>query len=154
MRSLLRVLATVTGVVLGSLIGGTLLFWGVLGAVDALSPFGEEDNALGGLILIGGLTFLVGAAVGAAAGAIVTRRVLRQNGSAQRALIGAVIGLLVGGSAGSCLWCLHVDLGPGWAFTTCAIVATPAFLGVVVGSGWKAKPADRGTKEGVPPASD
>ena len=149
MRSLLRVLATVTGAVLGSLIGGTLLFWGVLGVIDAFSPFGEEDRALGWLISIGGLSFLVGAA----AGAIVTRRVLRQNGSAWRALIGAVIGLLVGGSAGSCLWCLHVDLGPGWAFTTCAIAATPAFLGVVADSGWKAKPASLGRRERVPPAS-
>ena len=111
----LRVLARIAGSVAGLLAGGTVLFYVVLGALALFTGPWEEECAIAGPIFIGALAFLVGAAPGAAVGAIITQRLIKQRSSFWMALLGASIGTLV------------------------PIIGT--VIGAVLGSGWKAKPA-------------
>ena len=115
MRTILRVLARIGGSVIGLLAGGVVLLYGVLGSLSLLTGPWEEDNALGGLIFIGGLAFLVGTVPGAAVGATITQRLMKQRSSFSRALLGALVGTVLPGIG--------------------------TVLGAVISSGWKAKAA-------------
>ena len=115
MKRTLRILARIAGSVVGLFAGGVLLFYGVLGFLDFFFGLSSGNNAICGVIIIGGMAFLLGTVPGAAIGATVTQRLMKQRSSFWRTLLGAVVGTVLPGIG--------------------------TVLGAVIGSGWKAKPA-------------
>lgn len=118
----------IVGSVLGLLVGGVLLAWLLLALYGPSSNGDPYDmGAWGDFIIFGGLGLLIGGAIGAAVGATVVQKLLRQRSSFWKALLGAAIGLLVGG------------------FFVVTVYGAPVALvliiaGAVIGSGWKGKP--------------
>jgi hypothetical protein len=141
MRRTLRILARIAGSVIFSLGGGVLGFLGAW-AVVVRTANGDEDVGLMGVILLGPPSFFLGATVGAATGATVVQRLLREKISFWRALLGAVFGLLAGVFVIYCLWRLDVDMAAEW--WEVAIAGTTALMaaGAGIGSGWKGKPVN------------
>jgi len=145
MRRFLCVLVRIAGSVVGLLVSGVLGYVGAAFIVAGMAN-GNEDAGLAYSILLCPPVFLLGATIGAAAGATITQKVLRQCTSFWKALLGTVAGLVVGGlPTALCLWALY-DHGI-WhdglsAFLAAVAVAcASAAAGAVIGSGWKAKPA-------------
>jgi hypothetical protein len=130
--------STVGQRIAGSVVG--LLVCGVpLGAL-LVGLYGQswgEDWAWGAFIFYGGLGFLIGGTIGAAGGATVAQKRLRWRSSFWRALLGAVVGLLIG-----LPFVLTVYGIP--------IVPIPIVAGAVIGSVWGAKPADAPSSEAEP----
>jgi len=118
------VIQRIAGSVVGLLAGGVAL-GGLL--VRLFGQSWGEDWALGAFIFYGGLGLLIGGTMGVAAGATVLQKVLRMRSSFWRALLGAVIGLLVG---------VPFVL----TFYGAPIVFVTIVAGAVIGSGWNAKP--------------
>jgi hypothetical protein len=158
MRRTIRNLSLIAGSFIFSLGGGVLGYLGAWAAA-AGGAQGNEDAGLVYFILLCPPSFLVGGTMGAAAGTTIMQKALRQRSSFWRALLGATVGLLIGVlPTALCLWALFavgVWLDGWWPFfLAIAIVCATIVAGAVIGSGWKAKPANPGTKEGVPPALD
>jgi len=110
-----KVLLRIVGSVVGLLAGGVVL--GVLFVIILSRNYeGDPDEGMWYTAEVFTLGFLVGAVVGAAAGATITEKAMRQRGSFWRALLGALLGSVV------------------------PLIGTVA--GAVIGSGWKAKPAN------------
>jgi hypothetical protein len=144
------VLLRIAGSVVGLLAGGV-----VLGGLAALAAFllvllllrfdsdsGDSPGFEGVLaLLVVGLGCLVGGTMGAAEGATITQKLLRQKSSFRRASFGTFVGLLVGLPS--------LALGPFAVF----IIPTSIVAGAVIGSGWKAKPADAAGSEPEPGSS-
>ena len=88
------VLLRIAGSVVGLLAGGVLLYLGacavVAGTIDT-----DNDAAFIAFVIYGSTGFLVGVIIGAAAGATVTQKVLKQRTSFWRALLGALVGSVV-----------------------------------------------------------
>jgi hypothetical protein len=141
-KRILRFLAQVIGSILFSLSGGYLLFlvaWKVV--MITTNDNGPEHAALIGVITLGGLGFILGATVGAAAGATIVSRISRRRGSFWKALLGSVAGLLAGGCVVWGMWALEMSMrAECWMIAIASISALMA-VGAVLGSGWRAKPA-------------
>jgi hypothetical protein len=91
---------------------------------------------------------LVGAIMGAAGGATIIQKVLRQKSSLWKALLGSFVGLLVGWllSLPVC-FVLYYLIGSHLEGTVEFVavglsVCIPMVAGAVIGSGWKAKPVE------------
>jgi hypothetical protein len=121
------VLWRIAGSVVGLLVGG-LALGALFIALFYRHDSGDEYDLLE-FIFFGGLGLLVGATLGAATGATVAQKLLRQRSSFRKTLLGAVVGLPI---AVLCAW-----TGFGILFLPIPIVA-----GAVIGSGWKAKAAN------------
>jgi hypothetical protein len=126
-------------------------------AVVTQACVGLGDVGMGVFIMFGPLGLLVAAIIGAATGATVTQMALGQGSSFWKALLGAVVGFLTGGLLVTLCVLVLYYVGPwddGWwpIIVASAAVCAPISTGAVIGSGWKAKPANLGIKEGVPPA--
>ena len=140
----------------GSLVG--LLFVGIgvgVALFFILSPFDpERGSSWEGVVpaILGALGGLVAGTVGAALGATVTQRLLRQRSSFWRALLGAVVGMVVAALCGLLLLFAPRVLGDTfWVVTYLAIpivVCAMIVAGAVIGSGWKAKPRDAASLSG------
>ena len=118
-----------------------------------LSPFDpERGSSWEGFFpfIFGALGGIVAGTVGAPVGATVTQRLLRQRSSFWRALLGAVVGLVVGAVCFQLLILAVSRQDPnnesGLAVVAiCAgiiILFAAIVAGAVIGSGWKAKPRD------------
>ena len=130
-----RIVGATTGLLAGGLVVGglfLLLFY--------RHRSEDPDYALMEFLFFGGLGLLIGSIIGAAMGATVVQHFLRQRSSFLKALLGAVTGLLVG-----VLFMLTVYGAP------VALVLIVA--GAVIGSGWKAKPANAASSEAEPGSS-
>ncbi len=138
MRGTLRILVRIAGSLIFSLGGGVLGFLGAWAAVVRTAN-GNEDAGLMGVILLGPPSFLLGATIGAATGATVVQRLLREKISFWRGLLGAIIGLLAGVFVIYCLWRLDVNMAAEWWEVAIAGISALMAAGAVVGSGWKAK---------------
>ena len=119
----------IAGGVVGLLTGGMLLGGLSYSVFYTSPPGGDPDQDLVAFVILGGLGFLIGSPIGAAAGATMTQKSLRQRSSFWRALLGAVVGLLIG-----------MPFVLTFFGTPLALVSIVA--GAVLGSGWGAKPAD------------
>jgi hypothetical protein len=144
MRRTLRIVARIAGGLVGLVAAGMLGFYAAC-AVVAGTAKGDEDAALIGVILLGPVGFLVGTPVGAAIGATIVQRMLREKASFWKGLLGAVGGLVVGVlPTGLCLWTLYEQgvWHDGWwpFFVGIAVVCAIVIAGAVMGSGWKAEP--------------
>jgi hypothetical protein len=123
----------IEGSVVGLLAGGM-----ALGAL-LVGLFGQswgEDWAFGAFIFFGGLGFLGGGIVGAAVGATVLQRGMKQSSSFWDALAGAVVGLVIGVPC---------------ALTGFGIPLVPVLIvaGAVIGSGGKDEPGPSCGTQGV-----
>jgi hypothetical protein len=141
MRRTLRVLARIAGSLIFSLGGGVLGFLGAW-AVVVRAANGNEDAGFAYGLLLCPPGFLVGATIGAAAGATIMQKALRQRSSFWRALLGAVVGLLAGVFVIYCLWRLDVNMAAEWWEVAIAGISAPMTAGAVIGSSWKAKSID------------
>ena len=141
MSRALRVLVRIVGSAVLSLGGGVLGFLGAWVVVVRIAN-GNEDAGLIGVILLCPPGFLLGATIGAAVGATVMQRALRQRSSFWRALLGAAVGLLAGVFVIYCLWRLDVNMAAEWWEIAVAGVSALIAAGAVIGSGWKATAAD------------
>jgi len=139
---LLRITGSVVGLLAVGVVVGVALFF-------ILIPFdpdkgGSWEGAFP--MFIGFLAGVVASTVGAAAGATITQRFLRQRSSFWRASLGAVVGLVVGALCGLLLFFvggLGTGTLSGLAVLGALIIAVAAIVaGAVIGSGWKAKPRD------------
>ena len=135
------VLLRIAGSVVFSLGGGVLGFLGAC-AVVVRTANGNEDAGLMGVIILGPPGFLVGATIGAAGGATIAQKALRQRSSFWRALLGAVVGLLAGVFVIYCLWRLDLKMAAECWEAAIAGISLPITAGAVLGSGWKAKAAN------------
>ena len=120
------------GSVVGLLVGGVAVGGpGVLlMAILLLSSDSSGDLGLGVLaILVVGLGSVIGGTIGAAKGAAIMQKPLGQRSPFWRALLVAVVGMLIG------IPC---------ALTYVGIPVLPILIvaGAVIGSGWKAKTTD------------
>jgi hypothetical protein len=141
----------IAGSVVGLLVGGLAV--GGLFLLLFYRHDSEDDYDLLEFIFLGGLGLLIGSVIGAAAGATVVQKFLKQRGSFWRALLGTFAGLLVGGFVALPLSAVIGLLGGmGWA-TGALIVPTAMVVGAVIGSGWKAKPANAASSEAEPGSS-
>jgi len=129
-----RIAGSVIGLLVGGVVSplavyasGLLVLW-VTGLLDGQYVDQEDYDILVWFIIVI-LSILGGATIGAAAGATITQRRMKQRSSFWRAMLLAGVGMLVG------IPCvLFVYFIP---FAPIMIVA-----GAVIGSGWKARPAD------------
>jgi hypothetical protein len=143
MRRLLRTLARIAGSVAGSLVGGVLGLVAVAFVVAGMAN-GNDDAGLAYSILLCPPGFLLGATMGAAVGATILHKVLRQRSSFWKALLGAIAGLLAGGlPTAFCLWALYdhgiwLD-GLSALLVAIAVACASAATRAVIGSGWKVK---------------
>ena len=147
---LLRIAGSVVGLLaVGVAVGVALIF--------ILIPFdpgkdGEFENLVP--MLSGFLASVVVGTVGAAVGATVTQKLLKQRSSFWRALLRAVVGLVVG-VLGLALFNAPRMFGADTGTVgVLMFIATPFILsativaGAVIGSGWKAKPWDAASPSG------
>jgi uncharacterized membrane protein YeaQ/YmgE (transglycosylase-associated protein family) len=140
---LLRIAGSVVGLLVVGVAVGVALFF-------CLQP---EVFILAGL---GFLCSVVLGTVGAAAGATVTQKLLKQRSSFWRALLVAVVGLVVGAVCFQLLMLADSRRDPnnesGLAVVAiCAgiiILFAAIVAGAVIGSGWKAKPRDAASPPG------
>ena len=114
-----------------------------------LSPFDpEKGSSWEGAFpaIFGALGGVVAGTAGAAVGATITQTLLRQRSSFWRALLGAVVGLVVAALCAVLLCFAPRVLGETfWVVTYLAVPivgCTTIVAGAVIGSGWKAKPRD------------
>ena len=91
----LRPFLRIAGSVVGLLAGGLALGWLLLG-LFCPDNHGDPDEGLLAFVILAGLGLLVGGTIGAAVGATIMQKSLRQRSSFWKALLGAAIGLLVG----------------------------------------------------------
>ena len=109
--------------------GGVILGIGLL--LLSTVPFVERDPDSDSAVIIitSALGCFVGATIGAAAGATIAQKRSSRRSSFWRALLGAVVGM---------------GVGVPCALTGFGILAAPILIvaGAVIGSGWKAKPAE------------
>jgi len=150
-RSTLRVLARITGSSVGFLVGVYVAIfaigWGMQLIPSLRVEAGNDARAFFlGLFFLLPVSLLTGGPLGAAVGATVVQKVLRQRSSFWKALLGTVAGLLVGVTPTAlCLWTLYeqgVWHDRLWPFLAAiAVVCATVVAGGVIGSGWKAKPA-------------
>jgi hypothetical protein len=141
MTRLLRILARIAASVVGSLLGGAV---GYLGAWAVAGGFanGDFDSAMILFMVSLPPSFLLGATLGAATGATIVQKVLREGSSFRKAWQGAVAGLLTG-VVPAALSPWAVGTIEGWAFfVPMAVACASTAAGAVIGSGWKAKPRD------------
>jgi len=139
------VLLSMAGSVVGLLVGGGLVGGGLVYLQNAFfrdSGSGPDETA--GNFAVNLVPFLVvGGVVGAAAGATVVQKILRQRSSFWEALLGTVVGLLVGMVVSLPLVFVFTRL-VGEAGELAAIVIVPVSMvaGAVIGSGRKTLAAD------------
>jgi hypothetical protein len=121
------VIQRIAGSVVGLFAGGVSLGWLSFALFYPPDVRGDPDQDLFAFVICGGLGFLVGGTMAAAVGATVAQKVLRQRSSFWRALLGAVVGLLI---------------GIPFVLTVYGIPIVPILIvaGAVIGSGWNAKP--------------
>ena len=143
---LLRIAGSVVGLlVVGVAVGVTLFF-----CLPLAWPVTGGDTWFAARVVLGALGGVVLGTVGAALGATITQRLLRQRSSFWRALLGTVVGLVVGVPCGlSLLFFLTGGRQTGStasvlaaSLTTLTIALATMIAGAVIGSGWKAKPRD------------
>ena len=117
---LLRIAGSVVGLAVGVAVGVALF-----SCLHLAYPPGDDFFLVG----LGILCSAVLGTVGAAAGATVTQKLLKQRSSFWRALLGAVAGMV---------------LGQLCALSVFGVLAVPILIGAgaVIGSGWKARPVD------------
>jgi hypothetical protein len=146
---LLRIAGSVVGLLVVGIGVGVALFF-------ILSPFDPEKGASWEGFVPAFFGFLGGVAagtLGAAVGATVTQKLLGQRSSFWRALLGAVVGLVVGAVCGLPVFYVGMWLDAG-ALVVLAYRAAPIAVlattvaGAVIGSGWKAKPRDAASPSG------
>jgi hypothetical protein len=92
----LRPLLRIAGSFVGLLVVGVLLGWLLFNHFYPPDNRGDVDQDNFALFIYGGLGFLIGGTIGAAGGATVVQKILRQRSSFWKALLGAVVGLLIG----------------------------------------------------------
>jgi hypothetical protein len=132
-KVLLRSAGSLAGLLVGGISAGLILY--LPAALLALFVSGDsDDDGLGTWVLIVGLGVLAGASVGAALGANIAQKAVRQRSSFQRALLGAVAGATIGVMCGLA----GFDIG---MMRLAIFLPVPIVAGAVLGSGWKAKPA-------------
>jgi len=142
---LLRIAGSVVGLLV---VGGAVL----VALFSCLQPGGEDFILVG----LGMLCSVVLGALGAAVGATVTQKLLKQRSCFWRALLGAVVGLVVGAVCFQLLILADSRRDPnnesGLAVVAiCAgiiILFAAIVAGAVIGSGWKAKPRDAASPPG------
>jgi len=140
---LVRIAGSVVGLLVVGVAVGVALFF-------ILSPFDpERGSSWEGAFpaFFGFLAGVVMGTAGAALGATTTQKLLGQGSSFWRALLGAVVGLVVGALCGLLLFLTPSVLGrdtgmvSGLEYLAAPIIALAAIVaGAVIGSGWKAKP--------------
>ena len=106
------------------------------------------------------MVILAGGSIGAAVGARFFQESLGEDGSYGSALLWALASLPAGSILAVGLLQLSNDFGMDWSRQSAEqsvaqmITSVTIVAGAVIGSGCKAKPANLGTKKGVPPALD
>ena len=133
------VLLTVAGSVVGLMLGGGVVAGPIVGPNYQRIIWGQDWEPLI-FLMFGVPPIALGTVIGAAAGAAIMRRILRQKSSFWKALEGTMRGLLYG-----FLLALLVGIileGTSQLVVISLIVCTSMVAGAVIGSGWKAKPAD------------
>ena len=143
------VLLRIAGSVVGLLVFGGAVLVALFSCLHlALSPQDRQGHDF--LAFFGEVCGVVLGTVGAAAGATVTQKLLKQRSSFWRALLGAVVGLVVGAVCFQLLILAvsrqdpNNESGLGNVATYAGIIILFAAIvaGAVIGSGWKAKPRD------------
>jgi hypothetical protein len=133
------VLLTIAGSVLGLLVGGEVVAGPILGLSYRRIIEAQEWEPL--LFIMFGVPGIVtGATIGAAGGATIMRKVLRQKSSFWKALEGTIRGLLYGFFLAVLIGIFLGGISKLVVFGL--IICTSMVAGAVIGSGWKAKPAD------------
>ena len=146
MSRALRVLVRIVGSAVGLLAGGVLLAWLLPGVFGVENPGNCDDLGRFGNMVLAGLGLLVGGTTGAAAGATITQKVMRQRSSFWKALLGTLAGEGLAMLIGIMLAALGLPEVPDWLlpwafFVAIALVCAAVVVGAVIGSGCKAKPA-------------
>jgi hypothetical protein len=145
MNKTLMVLSRTAGSVVGLLVGGGLVGGGLMALQKAFfrDPGGGSDETAGRFAVNMVPFFVVGGIVGSAAGATIAQKLSRQRSSVWKALLGTVVGLLVGMVVSLPLLFLFIWLvGEAGELVLVVIVPVSMVAGAVIGSGWKAKPAE------------
>jgi len=99
---------------------GGLALWALLAvllyyAFDAIASSGDEQEwDILALYAGTGIGFFVGVPLGAVAGVLGARKLLKEKASYREALLGAVAGMLVGGLLGGALIVLSNSFGMDW----------------------------------------
>jgi hypothetical protein len=145
MNKTLMVLSRTAGSVVGLLVGGGLVGGGLMALQKAFlrDPGGGSDETAGRFAVNMVPFFVVGGIVGSAAGATIAQKLSRQRSSVRKALLGTVVGLLVGMVVSLPLLFLFIWLvGEAGELVLVVIVPVSMVAGAVIGSSWKAKPAE------------
>jgi len=144
----------IAGSVVGLLVVGVTVGVAIFFCLPLAWPVTGGDTWFAARVVLGALGGVVLGTVGAAVGATVTQRWLRQRSSFWIALWWAVAGLMVGVVVGvPCGLILLFYLTGGRqsgstasvlaaSLTTLTIALATMVAGTVIGSGWKAKPRD------------
>ena len=147
----LRIAGSVVGLLVVGIGVGVAIFF-ILTPIDP-----DKGESWEGVVpaMFGALGSVVAGTVGAALGATITQKLLRQRSYFWRALLGAAIGLVVGALCGLVLFFAPRMLGPdtgivsGLTVLAALIILLAAIVaGAVIGSGWKAKPRDAASPSG------
>jgi hypothetical protein len=133
------VLLTIAGSVLGLLVGGEVVAGPILGLSYRRIIEAQEWEPLL-FIMFGVPGIVIGATIGAAGGAAIMRKVLRQKSSFWKALEGTMRGLLYGLFLAVMIGIFLGGISKLVVFGL--IICTSMVAGAVIGSSWKAKPAD------------
>jgi len=134
---LLRIAGSVVGLLVSGLVGGAL---GALVAIRFFQIPGHPDQSSGFFLVLVVLGFFVGGTMGAAGGATIAQKLLRHRSSFWRALLLAGVGMVVG------IPCVI-------SVFAIPIVSAVIVAGAVIGSGWKARPADDASSKAEPAPS-
>lgn len=133
------VLLTVAGSVVGLMLGGGVVAGPIVGPNYQRIIWGQDWEPLI-FLMFGVPPIALGTVIGAAAGAAIMRKVLRQKSSFWKALEGTIRGLLYGFFLAVLIGIFLGGIGKLVVFGL--IICTSMVAGAVIGSGWKAKPAD------------
>ena len=130
------VLAGVLGAVVGPVVGfgvgllGTSGVWLVAGLI-ARWPAGELAQIVPWAIILAMICAVVSCPIGALVGSVLLMTDWHARSRWQHALVGALIGLVIGGSSASLIWNLHVN-GAVALLTTVILGLTGALTGPIV----------------------
>lgn len=136
-----RIAGSLAGLLIGGLHLGAVAFGLATLLLSTTFHDASLEEALAALVLCPILAALLGATTGATLGATLAQREMKQRSSCWRTMLVAVVGMVAGVPLGTMVGIVaEVPLAEfliGMPVASVFIVA-----GAVIGSGWKAKPAD------------
>ena len=130
-----RIAGSVVGLLVGGAVGGALPF-GLF--YRQITGAGDWAALLLFILVVAGV--LTGMPIGAAGGAVITQKFLRQRSSFWNALGDTIRGLLYGFFPCALIGAFLGGIGK---FIVCGLIICSSMVaGAVIGSSWKAKPPD------------